>query len=352
MAQKDSEKGVTILICTYNGAGRLDPTLNALTVQKKTQNIPWEVILVDNASTDNTSEVAQQIMGKSGISFTLLFEPNPGRDNALRKGFEHARYEYVCNVDDDTWVCNDYVSLVWEIMTEHPEVAVCGGCGTGAFETTPPDWLKNFESALALGPQGEKAGYVSEERSYLYGACAVYRKSLWFMLHNSGFQFFLSGRKGKKLSSGEDFELCQAWKLAGYQLWYDPRISFQHFMPSGRLTWPYFRKLFKAFGRSDLVTQQYFKVRGAYSSIKTYFIGKYILYIGYELYQTFKKLPKYLYALLFTNTGNKIILDMEREWALFSELLKNRKRYLAIKSVLSDAQWIQKIKNKQKNKCT
>ena len=346
MIETSIEKGVTILICTYNGSSRLEPTLKAILKQENTDNIPWEVILVDNASTDNTSEIARTIMdNNNNVRFTLVNESEPGRDNALRKGFDHAKYEYVCNVDDDTWICNNYVAIVWEIMIQHPEVAVCGGYGSGAFESEPPVWFKEFESALAIGPQGKEAGYVSNERSYLYGACAVYRNSLWHLLQKSGFQFFLSGRKGNKLNSGEDFELCQAWKLAGYKLWYDPRINFQHFMPSGRLTWSYFRKIYRAFGRSDLITQQYFRIQGLYSSTKGYLIKKYVLYLVYELYLIMKRLPRYITGLLFHNSGNKIILDTEREWSLFAELLRNRKLYMAIKKVLKDARWIQEMKN-------
>ena len=69
----------------------------------------------------------------------------------MKTGFKNARYEYVCNVDDDTWVCDDYIFRVYANMTHHPDVAVCGGCGSGAFEVNPPTWLKNYENALAIG---------------------------------------------------------------------------------------------------------------------------------------------------------------------------------------------------------
>lgn len=341
---KDSiEKGVSILICTYNGAQRLEPTLKALLSQQRTEDIPWEVVLVDNASSDNTSEAAKSLWKGSSIPFTLLSEPNPGRDNALRTGFKNVRYEYVCNVDDDTWVCSDYVWRVWTVMTQHPEVAVCGGKGFGEFEVEPPVWLKPLETALAIGPQGEKEGYVSEARPYLFGACAVYRKSLWNMLQESNFQFFLSGRKGKKLNSGEDFELCQAWKLAGYKLWYNPDITFRHYMPASRLTWKYFRKLYRAFGRSDLVSIQYLNAQGLFSPPRSTMINGYSSYLFLTLFQIIKKIPKYLTSLIFSNTGNTIILDTEREFALLSELLCNRRKYFSVKKTLVRKQWVKDL---------
>jgi GT2 family glycosyltransferase len=216
-------------------------------------------------------------------------------------------------------------------MLAHPEVAVCGGEGTGSFEVDPPAWLKSFEAALAIGPQSSSPGYVPKDRSYLYGACAVYRKSLWQMLHETNFRFYLSGRKGKKLNSGEDFELCQAWLLAGYKLWYDPTITFSHYMPASRLTWNYFRKLFKAFGRSDLVTTQYLNALGSYSPLRTRIINNYVLSCFYQVYQIIKKSPAYLFGILSNNEGNKNILQTEREFAFLAELLCNRRKYFFVK---------------------
>ncbi|MBN1950895.1 MAG: glycosyltransferase family 2 protein [Bacteroidales bacterium] len=344
MANNETERGVSVLICTYNGASRLEPTLQALLNQEKAGNIPWEVVLVDNASSDRTAETAQKIWGNAGIPFRIISEPNPGRDNALRTGFKNVQYEFVCNVDDDTWVCRDYVSLVWEIMNQHPEVAVCGGYGIGEFEVTPPAWLKQFETALAIGAQADQTGYMTSDRNYLYGACAVYRKSLWDKLLEINFQFFLSGRKGKQLNSGEDFELCQAWKMLGYKLYYDNRISFRHYMPEGRLTWSYFRKLYKAFGRSDLVTQQYFAAQGIIPPHRLRIFRSYSLYLLYNFYQLIKYLPGYLLALAFRNEGNEDILLFERYTALIGELIRNKKRYRAVKEALSENKWKEQSK--------
>lgn len=340
MTLKETEKGVSVLICTYNGASRLLPTLEALINQKETQSISWEIILVDNASTDDTSKVAEDILKKGKTPFRIISEPNPGRDNALKTGFKNVRYEYVCNVDDDTWVCDDYIHRVFKNMTHHPEVAVCGGFGSGAFETDPPEWLAKYENALAIGSQGDEEGYVSKERSYLYGACAVYRKSLWNLLHDHGFQFFLSGRKGKKLNSGEDSELSQAWMLAGYKLWYDPGITFKHYMPAGRLTWAYFRKLYKAFGRSDLVMRQYQNALGMFGTIRNFIIKQYMLLLLSIFIESVGALPGYFVALLMNKEGDKRILETERKFAFFVELLSNRKRYRAVKKALNNAVWM------------
>ena len=52
--------GVSFLLCTYNGANRLAETLACLAAQDAPAGIPWEIVFVDNASTDGSAIVAQE----------------------------------------------------------------------------------------------------------------------------------------------------------------------------------------------------------------------------------------------------------------------------------------------------
>ncbi|RZK19240.1 MAG: glycosyltransferase, partial [Flavobacterium sp.] len=54
------KKGVTIILCTFNGASRLPKTIEHLAKQAVVEDIPWEIIVVDNGSTDNTSVIVTQ----------------------------------------------------------------------------------------------------------------------------------------------------------------------------------------------------------------------------------------------------------------------------------------------------
>jgi hypothetical protein len=163
------------------------------------------------------------------------------------------------------------------------------------------------------------------------------------MLQKSDFQFFLSGRKGKKLNSGEDSELCLAWQIAGYKLWYDPAITFTHEIPAGRLEWKYFRKLFRAFGRSDIVTLQYMKALGKFSRKRTIILDNYFLYIGYLVFRILIHLPMYLFSLFFDRPGKKIVLFTERDFAMLVELAIHPEKYQKVKQAVSNAEWLNKI---------
>ena len=89
-------------------------------------NIPWEVIIVDNASTDNTSEVAREYWNdhNSLAHFQIVKEPEPGLSAARLKGFNTAQYEYMVLCDDDNWLAKDFVRSVYEIMNANDDVGI------------------------------------------------------------------------------------------------------------------------------------------------------------------------------------------------------------------------------------
>lgn len=231
--------GITILVCTFNGARRLPGTLEHIAAQKIPASFPCEVILVDNASVDDTVQLAQQEWKKynTNLELKIVMEPRPGLTYARERGFEEARYEYIILCDDDNWLSPSYVYTAFMLMEQYPAIGILGGYGQFAWETTPPDWLTAF-NLYAGGPQAATSGKVTHH--LVYGAGAVLRKSAWATLWQHGFESALTDRLGYQLSSGGDHELCYALALAGYEVWYDERLRFQHFITNNRLTKEYY----------------------------------------------------------------------------------------------------------------
>jgi len=249
--------GVSILICTYNGSEKLSSTLNYIAKQQVRKEIPWEVLVISNASTDNTLVVAQEIWDKLGlkIPFRVEDEEKPGKENALIKGLGLAQYEFVAIVDDDNWLSPNYVDIAYEVMLAHASIGILGGRATGEFEITPPGWFKDFEAVYAIGPQNSGvSGPLKFDAGYVYGAGSIIRKSAWEKLRQHGFQFTTSAKRGQVLSGGEDLELCHVMQLAGYDLWYEDKLTFIHYMYQERLNWDYLVKLGKSTAISSLTT--------------------------------------------------------------------------------------------------
>jgi glycosyltransferase involved in cell wall biosynthesis len=236
--------GVSIVICTYNGAARLPQTLHYIANQNVRPGIDWEVIIIDNNSSDDTDAVARQEWAKYGSSVPCLIrkQPVPGLTAARQMGFAIALYEYVVLCDDDNWLEPDYVNTVYDIMHGNNNIGVLGGNGRLAYGEEPPSWVM-YLNLLAAGPQAPASGKVS--RNIVYGAGCVVRKSAYELLHRGGFEFMLSDRMGSVLTSGGDHELCYALALAGYDIWYDDRLRFTHFITRDRLTWDYYLKYIK-----------------------------------------------------------------------------------------------------------
>ena len=95
---------------------------------------------------------------------------------------------------------------------------------------------------MVIGKPFSKSGYANE-RKYLAGAGMVIRKSFLENLQQLGFNSVLSDRKGKQLSSGGDSELCMLAIQLGYNLYYDERLVFRHYITRERVSWPYLVKL-------------------------------------------------------------------------------------------------------------
>ena len=254
------KKGVSVIICCYNSRSRLTPTLQALADQQFTFKVDWEIILVDNASTDGTASFAAGLWDSlhTGVLMQTVYENQAGQGFARKSGLNHARFEYVLFCDDDNWLSKNYVEGIFEILDTHPTIGACGGKGVAVFEKDKPEWFDEYAEAYATGPQDitNNEGRILN----LYGAGLGVRVSALNKLSQNGFKPLLNGRAGQKLSSSDDTEMTYALVLSGYELAYDEGLSFQHYLPASRLTLDYLGRLYRAFGNDGPVRNLYYSV--------------------------------------------------------------------------------------------
>ncbi|MFD2247976.1 glycosyltransferase [Pontibacter ruber] len=236
--------GISVIVCTYNGASLLPPTIRHIAQQQVRPEINWEFIVVDNASTDNTAKVAQAEWDKykNPVSFSLLYQPKQGLSYARELALEKSKYEFVLFCDDDNWLNPDYINIAYDLMLQQPLIGVLGGYGSLVFESPPPKWAEGLTS-FASGPQGKSSGKV--KHNYVYGAGFILRKAAYNSIAKAGFRPMLTDRIANCLSAGGDYELCYAIALAGYDIWYEEKLRFKHFMPEKRITWEYCVRLYK-----------------------------------------------------------------------------------------------------------
>jgi len=254
-------KGVSVVVCCYNSTTRLPDTLRHIANQQITQPIFWELIVVNNNSTDNTTIVAYKEWAQyeASIPFKIVDELIPGLSAAREKGISEAQFEYVLLCDDDNWLAPTFVQTAYEIMESNSQIGVLGGRGEAVSEIAFPYWFSTYQGSYAVGVQALHSGDLSNH-GHVWGAGMIFRKSVYQKLRQAGFTHLLSDRKGKNLTSGGDSEICQWFLLANYTLWYDDRLEFKHFIPKERLTKEYCEKLIAGLGSSSAVLSTYHSI--------------------------------------------------------------------------------------------
>ena len=255
----DRSHGVSVVVCCYNSIDRLPPTLAHLARQRVPDGIAWEVVVIDNASTDETAATAATAWHAHGVAvpFRVVAQPIPGLSAAREMGLAVAAHDVVIFCDDDNWLAEDYVHRAFVSIESNPTVAALGGRGTPALSGDPPAWFSRYATYYALGPQGEASGDITDAKGYVYGAGLVLRRSAWDDLRACGFRSQLTGRKGATLASSEDRELCYALRLRGHRIYYDDNLQFVHEIPERRLAWSYFLKMVEMAHRTTPVMAAY-----------------------------------------------------------------------------------------------
>jgi len=110
---------ISVVIPAYNEEKQLPLCLGSLTKQRCV--FPYEIIVVDNASTDRTAEIAEE------FGVRVIHEPRKGVSAARQAGFEAARAEIIASTDADCIVPSDWLSRIRDIFDENPRLAAVGG---------------------------------------------------------------------------------------------------------------------------------------------------------------------------------------------------------------------------------
>lgn len=328
MSEPAKPFGVSAIVCCHNSARLLPETLACLARQEPAE-VPYEVIVIDNASTDGTAEVARASWPSDARApLRVVTENELGLTPARLRGIAESRYEILCFVDDDNRVASDWVRIAGEVMSAHPEIAACGGQIEPVVETTEPFWFAEFKTSYAIGEQAPAAGDVTESRGYLWGAGLCLRKSAWNDLAANDFGFSLSDRKGKGLSSGGDAELCYALRLRGWRLWYEPRLRMTHFLPEARLRWEFVRRLNRGYGSATALMDAYeAALKGEPANARERLQRSWL----WQVLATARRLAgmpiKSIRAATSTMEADVDVLQIENLWGRLRELLRHRSIY-------------------------
>ena len=321
--------GVSIIICCYNSANRIEQTLKHIFAQEVAADISWELVLVDNNSSDNTTEITKNCHQNLGpnVKLNLVAETEPGLMAARRKGIAVSEFEILLFVDDDNWLEPHYVSTSYSFLKTHPKVGILGGFGEPELNCEAPGWFKDFAYCYATGKQAESETEPVSV-THVYGAGMAIRHSAWNRLAEVNFNSLLTGRKGNALTSGEDNEICLAIRLAGYEIYYDPKLGFKHELPSDRISWDYLRRMFLGFGQAKASLDIYKSVLNGTPEPKDGKLPYWFNRVVYLLRLLKKDIPLLVRSRFSLMEGNEELLFALGRLGHIKGIYQSRKDYL------------------------
>ncbi len=251
--------GVTVAVCCHNGARRLPDALARLAAQRAPAGLVWEVLLVDNASTDDTAAAARRCWpADAPAPLRVVREPRLGLSHARRRAFEEARYEVVSFVDDDNWVAPNWVEVASRAIAANPDVGAFGSINEPASDGPLPKWFDRFAARYYAIMRPHECAELPRPLVCLAGTGLTVRKDAWRRLAEGGFRHWRSGQSGRRDSFGEDIELTVALYLAGWRLEIEPQLTLKHYLSAERLTWPYVRRIARAYASCSVALSPYF----------------------------------------------------------------------------------------------
>jgi GT2 family glycosyltransferase len=218
---------VTIVLCTYNRAASLRLTLASLAAQITPPSLTWDLLVVDNNSTDATHRVIDEFTAAARISVRALFVARQGLSHARNAGVHASPGHIIGFTDDDVHAAADWVASIATVMTRD-DAEILGGRILPAWHEPPPAWLqhRSFHGMLTIADQATRMPVANAQRApCVWGANMAFRREVFDKV---GLFDTRRGLMGTRRYSGEDTELVERALAAGFRAVYDPSVLVWH----------------------------------------------------------------------------------------------------------------------------
>jgi glycosyltransferase involved in cell wall biosynthesis len=229
---------ISVIVCAYNKAAMLAKALGCLVTQKADENFIYEIIVVDDGSTDETKEVVEEITLSSPVPIKYLFAHGKGVSHARNMGISQSQGEWIALFDQDQLVEPDWLKDLFSVAIKTGGEVVDG----------PRDLALPKELIFRLGRICRQHLGERTENSDVHkiigrtcsctGNVLIKRKVIDAL-----------GKFDESILEGwEDWDFFRRVQKAGIDIWYSPSALVHHMIPPERLTEEYFRWFALAIG--------------------------------------------------------------------------------------------------------
>jgi len=240
---------ITVVVCTYNRCQTLARALASIAASRMPSSVEWDVLVVDNNSSDGTREVVEHYRRQYPGRFGYLMERQQGLSRARNAGVRGSAGDIIVFTDDDVTVDPEWLRNLTKDLGMG-EWAGSAGRIVPVLESPLPKWLAPDQAnisgpfvALDLGPVPAPMTQAP------FGANMAFQKAVF---HKYGEFRTDLGRSGDGLLSCEDSEFGQRLLAAGERLRYEPSAVVNHPVPGDRLHKGYLLSWFFGKGQSDV----------------------------------------------------------------------------------------------------
>lgn len=241
---------VSVILCTYNRCKILATALESVAISEVRSSIQWEIIVVDNNSSDETRNVVERVQARFEGRIRYVFEARQGKSHALNSGIQIATGDVLAFVDDDVTVEPTWLQTLTAPLIEGRYMGA-GGRICPPQDVFIPRWIAlsgdcSLAGVLALFDRGLVPIVLVDPP---YGTNMAFRREMFEKV--GAFRTDLGPCSGSEIR-GEDTEFCLRLMQAGVQLLYVPGAVVYHEVPPNRLTKKYFLTWYYHYGRARI----------------------------------------------------------------------------------------------------
>lgn len=241
----------TVIVCTYNRAESLRDTLRVLRALKASPARTWEVIVVDNNSSDHTKAVVEEAQRNWSL-LRYEFESQQGLSYARNRGISCAVGGVILFTDDDVLPEPEWLETTLAGL-ERFAADACGGYIAPIWEVPPPTWLtERFFGFVAVRTDRTDSFLMNSQDPTPFGANMAFRRAVF---DEVGLFDTTRGRKGAVLASGEDGEMFERIHRAGLRVAFLGDSRVHHKVEAFRCTKKYLRRWRRQSSRNIAVSR-------------------------------------------------------------------------------------------------
>ena len=240
---------LSVIIPTFNRARSLRATLHSL-LEQDLGTASYEIIVVDNNSSDDTAAAVREILAHSAVDVRYLHEPRPGVHYARNLAATHARGRVLYYTDDDMVADRQVLSELLKPFALDPRIGVVTGRVLPIWEREPPAWVVRYcaNTLLSLQLRTEDL-IIADEDPGVWSCHEAIRKDVLFDCGG----FNPENTEGQWVGDGET-GLNLKVQARGYKFAFTGKAITHHVIPAARMTQRYLRKRLENQGNADVFT--------------------------------------------------------------------------------------------------